>query len=145
MVAVSPATKPARRSGQPAPGRAPANKKQPLRLVRSAERVRSVGAMGTVFALFVFTTLFALAALHAVLVQTQARIDAINRENSALEDQLDSRIAEEAWLDSPAGLREAAISAGLVEATDVVALVPVGEGLLDPPDSGDPFRRGVTG
>lgn len=140
------AAKPASRpSSAPAPKRAAGPQKAPLRIVRTPERVRSVGAMGSLFALFVFATLFALAALHAVLVQTQARIDALDRENAELQETLETRIAEEAWLDSPDGLREIAVGAGLVEAPDVVALVRVPGGLLAPPTSADPFRPEAAG
>jgi hypothetical protein len=144
MAAARHATKPSRRHAAPAPRRAPAKEKAPLRVVKAPERVRSVGAMGTLFVVLVFATLFALAALHAVLVETQARIDALDHENHDLQEQLDARVAEEARLDSPDGLREAAAAAGLVEATDVPALVPVGAGLLAPPVVSDPFGPGVA-
>ena len=128
-----------------APAAKGAPRRPKLRVVRTDDRVRSVGAMGTVFALFVFATLFALAALHAVLVQTQARIDTLNRENAVLREDLDGLIAREAYFDSPDGLREAATAVGLVEATEVVVLVPVADGLLAPPETDDPFGPGVAG
>ena len=68
MAAVRPAARSPRRHA--APSRAPAEETTPLRVVRAPERARSVGVMGTVFVVFVFATLFALAALHAVLVET---------------------------------------------------------------------------
>ncbi len=144
MAAVRQATKSSRRHAAPAPRRTPAKERAPLRVVRAPERVRSVGAMGTLFVVLVFATLFALAALHAVLVETQARIDALDHENHDLQEQLDARVAEEARLDSPDGLREAAAAAGLVEANDVPTLVPVGPGLLAPPVVPDPFGPGVA-
>jgi hypothetical protein len=144
-MAARPATKPTSRSTASAPKRATEQREASLRVVRTPERVRSVGAMGSLFALFVFATLFALAALHAVLVQTQARIDGLDRENAELGELLNTRLADEAWIDSPDGLREAALGAGLVEAPDVVALVPVPDGLLAPPTSADPFRPEAAG
>lgn len=143
MAAVREATKPARRPA-PASRRESAKEKAPLRIVAVPERARSVGAMGTLFVVLVFATLFALAALHAVLVETQAQIDALDHENHDLREQLDQRLAEEARLDSPDGLREAAAAAGLVEATDVPPLVPLGPGLLAPPTLPDPFGPEVA-
>ncbi len=137
MAAARQATKPARRHAAPAPRRAPVKEKAPLRVVEAPERVRSVGAMGTLFVVLVFATLFALA-------ETQARIDALAHENPDLQEQLDARVAEEARLDSPDGVRESAAAAGLVEATDVPTLVPVGPGLLAPPVVSDPFGPGVA-
>jgi len=115
-----------------------------LRVVTVEDRVRTVGAMGTIFVAIMLATLFAIAALHAVVVNTQARIDGINEEISTLEDELEVRVADEAWLDSPAGVHEAAQRAGLVEAADVVALAPVPEGQLAPPGD-DPFGPGSDG
>ena len=122
-----------------------AEKKAQLRVVPREQRVRAVGRMGTIFAVFVFATLYALAAMHAVLVQTQAGIDALDTEIRELEEELEARIAREAWLDSPDGLREAAAGVGLVEAPEVVALVPVAAGALVAPGEADPFGSGSAG
>ena len=101
--------------------------------------------MGTVFVLLVFTSLIGVAGLHAVLVQTQAEIDAIHTENSALEVERNRLIASQAWHDSPEGLEELAAAAGLVLAADVVMLAPVPAGALAAPTTVDPFAEGGGG
>ncbi len=124
-----------------APAR-PAPRRSPLRIVRPDERVRTVGAIGTLVAAFFFVVLFALAGLHAVVVQTQAEIDTINADIVALEEARDAAIARRAWFGSPVGLAEAALAAGLVPAPEVVMLTHVAPGQLDPPATPDPFGPG---
>ncbi len=121
------------------PARQPSPRQAPLRVVRPDDRARTVGVMSTVFVMLIFTTLFAVAGLHAVLVQTQAEIDAIHTENSALEKERNSLLASQAWHDSPEGLEELALGAGLVPAGEVLMLAPVPIGALRAPESVDPF------
>ncbi len=127
------------------PARQPAPRQAPLSVVRPDDRARTVGVMSTVFVVLIFATLFAVAGLHAVLVQTQAEIDAIHTENSALEVQRNRLLASQASHDSPEGLEELALAAGLVPAADVVMLAPVPVGALVGPDSVDPFAGVSTG
>lgn len=115
-----------------------------LRVVRANERVRAVGTLGTIAVAMFMVVLLVLAGLHAVLVQTQAQLDSLNAEISHLEVQRNEGIAKLAWHDSPDGLAEAAVAAGLVHATDLRVLGPVTEGRLSPPVGADPFG-GVAG
>ncbi len=133
-------TAPARSTARPL--RRPATRPAPLEVVRPDGRARTIGAMGTLVVLLVFITLFAVAGLHAVLAQTQAQIDAIHAENSASEVERDRLKAAQASLDSPEGLEELAMGAGLVLATDVVMLSPIPAGTLSAPESADPFAGG---
>ncbi len=117
----------------------------PLRVVRPDERARTVGAIGTIVAGFLFVVLLSLAGLHAIVVQTQAQLDAVNADIAALEDARVNAIAQRAWFDSPAGLAESATEAGLVPAADFEPLAPVAPGLLGPPEVADPFEASGGG
>ncbi len=134
-----------RLSPQRAPQRRPAPRPAPLRVVRPDHRVRTVGALGSVFLLLVFAALFVVAGLHAVLVQTQAEIDSITTGNATLQEQRDLLLAELAWHDSPKDLETLASEAGLVLAADPAMLAPVPAGTLAAPDSTDPFSAGSAG
>jgi len=83
--------------------------------------------------------LLMLAGLHAVLVQSQAKLDSLDAEIAGLEVQKNETLAELAWHDSPDGLAEAAAAAGFVHATDLKVLAPVAEGELLRPAGIDPF------
>lgn len=134
-------------SARPAPRRAPApDRRPPLRPVprsrpapdpratpRTSPARRPVGVVGTVLAVVVFCTFFGLAALHALQVQTQARIDTLETANAARSAYLDELEVRLAHLDSPVGVAEAARTAGLVPASEVAPLVPVAPGALPPP------------
>lgn len=111
----------------------------PLRVVRGENRARTVGAIGSIVAGFFFAVLFALAGLHAVVVQTQARLDAVNADIAALEEVRIHALAERARFDSPEGIAELASAAGLVEAPMPVLLAPVAPGMLEPPPVSNPF------
>ena len=102
--------------------------------------------LGTSVVVALFAVLFVVAALHAVLVQTQAQIDAQRAANAAVQAELAAVTADLARVDSPEGLEQWAIDAGLVLAPEVVILSPVVPGTLAPPISGDPFsgRRGES-
>lgn len=122
-----------------------APKRAPLRVVRPDERVRTVGAISTAVAGFFFVVLFALAGLHAVVVQTQAELDAVNAEIAEMEDARIHALADLAWVESAAGLAEAAAAAGYVPAADPENLPLVPPGQLDAPSAADPFRPGADG
>jgi hypothetical protein len=138
MVATQPLRRPAVRPARPAQPRQ-AN----LRVVRPDHRIRVVGMVGTSVAVTLFVVLFVVAALHAVLVQTQAQIDAQRAANAAVQAELAVVTADLARVDSPEGLEQWAIDAGLVLAPEVVILSPVAPGTLAPPMSGDPFAEAV--
>ncbi len=138
MAAVTPV-----RRQRSAPPRSEA-KRAELRVVRANERARAVGAIGSLLGAVILAVLFALAGLHAVLVQTQARLDSIDSEISSLVVERNEALAELAWHDSPDGLAEAASQAGLALATDVEILTPVAVGELAAPGGPDPFG-GVAG
>ena len=79
----------------------PAPKPTQLRVVRPDDRVRTVGAIGTAVAGFFFLVMFALAGLHAVVVQTQSELDDVNSDIAALEELRVNTLAERAWAESP--------------------------------------------
>ncbi len=120
-----------------------APRRAPLQVVRPDTRIRTVGAIGSTVVLIGFATLFILAAVHAMLVQGQAQIDAINSENAVLEAEVTRAIAALATADSPEGLASQAAAAGLVESASLVMLPPVSEGALPSPATPDPFGPGV--
>ncbi len=138
MVATQPVRRPAAR---------PARQGQPrqanLRVVRPDHRIRVVGMLGTAVAVGLFAVLFVVAALHALLVQTQAQIDAQRVANAAVQAELAVVNADLARVDSPEGLEQWAINAGLVLAPEVVILSPVALDTLAPPTSGNPFSEAV--
>ncbi len=82
---------------------------------------------------------FVVAGLFAGDIQTQAEIDQIKREITELQEKRIEVLAERAWHDSPEGLAETAVDAGLVPAAEVALLVPLAPGFLAPPDAVDPF------
>ncbi|MBT5139632.1 MAG: hypothetical protein HOH36_12820 [Acidimicrobiaceae bacterium] len=120
-----------------------APRRAPLQVVRPDTRIRTAGAIGTTVLLIIFTTLFVLAAVHAVLVQGQAQIDAINAQNVVLETTVTKARASLAAADSPEGLAAQAAAAGLVESGSLVMLMPVADGALATPTGADPFGSGV--
>lgn len=138
MVATQPVRRPAAR-----PARAAQPRQANLRVVRPDHRIRVVGMLGTAVVATFFAVLFIVAALHAVLVQTQAQIDAQRAANAAVQAELAVVNADLARVDSPEGLEQWAIDTGLVLAPEVVILSPVAPGTLAPPMSGDPFVEAV--
>jgi hypothetical protein len=123
----------------------PAPKPTQLRVVRPDDRVRTVGAISTAVAGFFFLVMFALAGLHAVVVQTQSELDDVNSDIAALEELRVNTLAERAWAESPVGLAAIATAAGYVQAAEVVNLTLVAPGRLAPPVSADPFAGGAAG
>ncbi len=139
-MAPNPSARPARRVAP-----APAPKKAQLRVVGPADRVRTVGAIGTGVAGFFFLVLFALAGLHAVVVQTQSELDDVNSDIAALEELRVNTLADRAWSESAVGVETTALAAGYVPAPDLVILTPVPPGQLTPPERPDPFAGGAAG
>lgn len=107
-------------------------------LTRPARRHRSLGDVGTVLTICLFVGCLFLAVLHAVLVQNQAHLDNLIEENQLRQERVDQLLAEIAYLDSPEGVAENALKAGLLPAAEVVTLAPLGAGELPAP-SPDPF------
>jgi hypothetical protein len=128
---------------RPTPKAAPERTR--LRVVRADDRARTVGAISSAVAGFFFVVMFALAGLHAVVVQTQAVLDEVNADISALEEIRINTLAEQARASSAVGISDAAQAAGYVPAPEVVNLVVVPPGRLTPPSSADPFAGGAAG
>lgn len=82
---------------------------------------------------------FVVAGLFAGDIQTQAEIDQVKREITELQRERIEVLAQRAWHDSPEGLAETAVNAGLVPAAEVALLAPLAPGLLVPPAEADPF------
>ncbi len=133
------ATTPARRQAAARPARQAQPRRADLRVVRPDHRVAVVGALGTAVIITFFGVLFAIAGLHAVLVQTQAEIDAQRAANAEVQEELDEVVAALAWIDTPEGLEQWARRSGLIQAPEVVSLAPLPVGALPAPDAGDPF------
>jgi hypothetical protein len=130
-----------RTSAKPAPKAAP--KRADLRVVRTDDRVRTVGAISSAVAAFFFLVMFALAGLHAVVVQTQSELDTVNREISHLEEVRIVALADLAYSGSAIGVEATALAAGFVPAARQVNLPLVPPGQLEPPASGDPFAASI--
>jgi type II secretory pathway pseudopilin PulG len=134
----------ARRQPAVRPARQATPRRADLRVVRSDRRVVVVGALGSAVVVTFFGVLFVIAGLHAVLVQTQAQIDAQRAANAEVQEQLDDVVAQLAWIDTPEGLEQWARTSGLIEAPEVVSLAPLPAGALAPPVSADPFAGPTT-
>lgn len=135
---------PARRQPAGRPARPAQPRRADLRVVRPDQRVVVVGALGTAVVITFFGVLFAIAGLHAVLVQTQAQIDAQRAANAEVQEQLDEVVAHLAWIDTPEGLEHWARTSGLIEAPEVVSLAPLPPGALPAPVEVDPFGGSTT-
>ena len=140
MATVTPASRRlAAVAAQPRPAARPEPRRAPLRVVRPDPRSRALGRMSTLVLIGLFAILFAIAGLHAVLVQTQAHLDAQRADNLVVAEQIDALEAQLAWIESPAGIEEWAAAIGLVRAPGYVVLSPVAEGALAAPSVADPF------
>ena len=140
MVAVTPASRRlAAVAAQPRPSAKPQPRRAPLRVVRPDRRSQALGRMSTLVLIGLFAILFAIAGLHAVLVQTQASLDAQRADNAVVAEQIDALEAKLAWIESPAGIEEWAETAGLVRAPGYIVLSPAAEGALAAPAVADPF------
>jgi len=136
------ATSTARRSAtvaaRPQPVAKSRQRRAPLQVVSPPARSGALLRMSMVM-VGLFTILFAVAAVQAVLVQTQAHLDSRQAENLAVAEQIDALEAELAWIESPAGIEAWAKATGLVRAPGYVILSPVTEGALAAPVVADPF------
>ena len=143
MVATRSAGSSARSGASPRPATR-RSRRAPLRVVRADEATRSVGALGSAIAVFLFVTLLGMAGLHAALVQAQAGLDDLIEQNAVRRERVDQLLAQVAHLDSPEGVAEQAAASGLVAAPEVVTIAPLPPGSLAAP-SADPFApAGVT-
>ena len=95
-----------------------------LTLVEAPRRRVRVGLVGTLLVVTVFGALFALAAMHSLVVQAQFELDRLDQQVSARQDQIDARRVEVAELESPSAIVGAANELGMVEPTDTVYLAP---------------------
>ena len=130
IAAAAPAPIPKPKPAKPKPAK--------LKAVPEAQPRRSAGSFGTFAALLLFLALLGLAGLHAVLVQNQAELDDLVSANHARQHRVDELTGRLAILDSPSGVADQAVGAGLVLAPEVVTLSPVAVGVLGLPGP-DPF------
>src|SRR5690606_21181520 len=99
----------------------------PLRLVPpTPARRRRVGLLGTLAVTALLVGVFALVAMHALVVQAQFELDRLDQQVADTEGQLHSLRLEVARLESPQSIADAAASIGMVHPTDRVWLEPVG-------------------
>lgn len=115
-----------RRRAPGVPLHGPVHERPPLRLVEPAPRERrvSVGLLGTVCLVAVFLGLFALAAMHSLVVQAQFELDRVDQAVSDRRSQIEERRVEVARLESPAAVVAAAEAIGMVPAADRAYLMP---------------------
>jgi len=92
--------------------------------------------LGTLAALAIWFVVVGLFGMH---VQTQTKIDDINRENTELGDNQAILSAQRARFDAPNGLTDTATNAGFVLSTEVPLLGSLPPGQLNPPTKTDPF------
>lgn len=133
------ATTNVRRQPAARPARQAQQRRADLRVVGPDRRVIVVGTFGSAVIILFFAVLFAIAGLHAVLVQTQAKIDAQRSANADIQEQLDDVVSRLAWIDTPEGLEHWARTSGLIEAPEVVSIAPIPIGALSAPAVADPF------
>ncbi|QGG95552.1 hypothetical protein [Actinomarinicola tropica] len=125
----------ARATGAPARRRAPgvpdhgprtAPSRPPLRLVEPPARPKrlSVGLLSTMCLVAVFLGVFALAAMHSLVVQAQFEKDRLEQSVAERRDQIDARRVEVARLESPAAVVASATELGMVVPEDRVYLLP---------------------
>lgn len=115
-----------RAPGVPEPVRRPDPSRPPLRLVEPPARARrvSVGLVSTMCLVAVFVGLFALAAMHSLVVQAQFELDRLDQTVAARQDQIDARRVEVARMESPAAVVAAARDLGMVVPHDRLYLLP---------------------
>ena len=104
----------------------PVTERPPLRLVEPQARPRrlSVGLLSTMCLVAVFLGLFALAAMHSLVVQAQFELDRVDQSVADRRSQIEERRVQVAQAESPAAVVAAAESLGMVPATDRAYLVP---------------------
>lgn len=106
----------------------------PLRLVEppAAPRRVRVGLVGSVLFGLLLLGVFALAAMHTMVVQAQFEIDRIEQRMAERQGTLDDLRLQVATLESPANVTNAAAELGLVTPTERVHLAPVVAGASAP-------------
>ncbi len=110
--------------GRGAPRAAPVEAPRPkLEVVRPARKFRP-GLVSTVVGTLFFATLFTLAAMQAVLVQGQLKLDRIDRDIAARQDDVERLRVQVATLETPARIQQAAIGNGLVPPPEILFLAP---------------------
>jgi cell division protein FtsL len=119
-----------RATARPAPAPRPRrDERPPLRLVpppSPARRRRRVGLVGTAVLMVVLVGIFALAAVHTMVVQAQFELDRIDQQVAERRGELDALRLEVARLESPQNIAEVAAELGMVAPPDRVWLEPVG-------------------
>jgi cell division protein FtsL len=95
-----------------------------LRIVTVPRRRLRVGLLSSILIVTFFVGIFALAAMHSLVVQAQFELDRIDEQVATRRNQIDARRVEVAELESPAAIVEAADDLGMVSPTDVVYLRP---------------------
>lgn len=105
------------------PARSHGRRRAELRLVEAPARRRvRVGLVSTLVLATVFGALFALAAMHSLVVQAQFELDRLDEQVATRQDQIDARRVEVAELESPSAIVEAANALGMVDPADAVYL-----------------------
>ena len=104
------------------PARRRPDSRPDLRVVVPPRRRLRVGVVSTLLLATLFVGLFALAAMHSLVVQAQFELDRIDQQVATRQDQIDARRVEVAVLESPAAIVEAADQLGMVTPDDVVVL-----------------------
>lgn len=102
-----------------------------LEVVRPPRRVRS-GLIGTVVICLTFATLFVLAAMQAVLVAGQLRLDRAHSAIAERQASIDKLMTEVAELEAPDRIQAEAVEFGLVQPPEVVFLAPGNAPVLAP-------------
>lgn len=117
-----------------------------LRVVAPSERVRrrltpATAALATVG---LFVVLFAVAVSQTVLVQGQARLDAIDAQLAVEQARYQELRLDVAQLESPTRVVAAAHQQGMVTPDDLVYLQPVAPDLVGGSGQPDPALTGAT-
>lgn len=94
-----------------------------LEVVRPSRRSRS-GMIGTVIISLTFVTLFVLAAMQAVLVAGQMRLDKANAAIAQRQATIDKLLTDVAEGEAPDRIQAEAAKLGLVQPPEVVFLKP---------------------
>lgn len=100
----------------------------PLRLVEPIAPARQgvrVGVIGTLLVGVCITGIFALAAMHSLVVQAQFDLDRIDQQVADRRGELDALRLDVARLESPGAIAAAAAQLGLVNPTERLYLEPV--------------------
>ncbi len=113
-------TSPPRTAAAPAPRRV-ADDEPHLRLVRAQRRART-RLLGGAAVTVVFVMLFGVAALQAVLVQGQLRLDQLDRDMTGDVEAREQLQLQVATLEAPSRIEETARQLGMVPPPEVVFL-----------------------